>query len=148
MAEDESLPEGWKADDESIPEGRKDMKLPEGWKAGQEESRRKETITTMDNKPGTVEGVILQMGSRLDTTSAVPDKSPEDENPPEGWKSSPPAMKEDQPKPSTHHHHHLQPHLMSEGFVRIGLVPSRESQPPVTPVDMWAVRGEGGGEDG
>ena len=38
----------------------------------------------------------------------------------------------------------FQPHLVPEGFVRIGLVPLRESQLPVTPVGILAVRGEGG----
>ena len=147
---DENLPEGWKLTGEDLPEG------------GQHEHDGLGRMETMkvDNKPGSVEGVILQMGSRQDTTSAVPDNTLEvddcvpmgwkqtSEILPEGWKTnlpeegkpSPPASMESTSQPSTH----LQPHLVSEGFVRIGLVPSRESQPPVTPVDIMAVRGEGG----
>ena len=61
-------------------------------------------------------------------------------NLPERWEPSPPANKDDMHQPSTL----LQPHLLSEGFVRIGLVPLREGHLPVTPVDIMAVRGEGG----
>ena len=148
--EDDSLPEGWKQTGEI---------LPEEWKPDQEGTKRMETMK-MDNKPGEVVGVILQMGSRQDTTSAVPDKSPiedecllkewkqADETLPEGWKANTPEewspgqlpsmMSMTQPSTS------FQPHLVPEGFVRIGLVPLRESQLPVTPVGILAVRGERG----
>ena len=66
----------------------------------------------MDNKPGNVEGVTLQMGSRKDTTPAAPDKSPEDAAGPEGWNQNPPARMEPNDDPITL----LQPHLVPEGF--------------------------------
>ena len=148
--DDASLPEGWKQTGET---------LPKEWKPDQEGTRRMETMK-MDTKPGEMEGVILQMGSRLDTTSAVPDKSPmedecllkewkqADETLPKGWKTSSPEGWSPSPLPSVMNLNQpstsFQPHLMSEGFVRIGLVPHRESHLPVTPVDILAVRGERG----